>query len=546
MKKIKLREIQSILSKHRVQATSDYVAYLNPETLTWSYLPELRTKSHTKYSCLLGYSKHLDRMIAKHGPDAEFEYLEETNSSLGRNEKPIGGSNDDDQPKGVREGRSSTSNDRCEGVMDGKQGGESYPNLSLNSRRSFSATNNGDTPGGNSGDSLSGVDGRGVESSTSGSGVPKDEIQFGPSRTRFNSDDSQQASTNNFIGNKPGVGTLADAKGKDAFRPMNIDGTGLKTMPNLEANEGTTSTWSSSDWGMYPHPSYSTSFKAFTNKPTYELPPIKASLPSYERPKAMTATEELAVTEGGSISTEDRFGSSNPGGFIDEAMGRLKSKSQKAQARSIQQRMEMIFRDTEIGCGQTETPRMSASKLTKELVGRSTRMSKVRKEEKGDGLKLILVDISPSCAEIRDACYAAALAIAEADSDVVVYCHFNGYFDYEDGKSIGARYKEVPIITDEDLSQSMQKFEDFLITGKLSGAIAFGDTDAVRLYALLGKYTPTVWMTPHDEYEAKRSVERRARSKAYFDKATLYVVPNVNDARSAVKGMEAVLKVKKS
>ena len=53
-------------------------------------------------------------------------------------------------------------------------------------------------------------------------------------------------------------------------------------------------------------------------------------------------------------------------------------------------------------------------------------------------------------------------------------------------------------------------------------------------------------MTPHAEYEAKRSVERRARSKAYFDKATLYVVPNVNDARSAVKGMEAVLKVKKS
>ena len=386
--------------------------------------------------------------------------------------------------------------------------------------------------------------GRGGLPSTRGTYNPLGKGSFGPA----SQGGSRKTGVIINVGKTAGVGTRSDANEKDASHPISAAATGLKTKPYKEANGA----YASTDWGMYPHPIYSTSFSAFTVQPKYKLPPAtwgKApSLGSYI-PAAGTWKHEL---EGGDFSNVDSFGDGNPGGHVEAAFAKLKSKGLRAQAKSIQGRMEMIFRMNEVGIGQDETPRLNPIKLIKELVGRSTRMSKTRREERGAGLKMILVDISPSCAATRDACYAAALAIAAADPNVVVFAHFNGYATAGDADSlvVGTRYKEVPIITEDEAhggpSQSaMSSFEEFLASGKLAGAIAFGDSDAASLYGLIAKYAPMVWMTPFNEEDSIYAIKGAAGNDYCFDKASLYVIPDVVDCRSAVKGMEAVLKAKK-
>ena len=54
-----------------------------------------------------------------------------------------------------------------------------------------------------------------------------------------------------------------------------------------------------------------------------------------------------------------------------------------------------------------------------------------------------------------------------------------------------------------------------------------------------------VWMTPFNEEDSIYAIKGAAGNDYCFDKASLYVIPDVVDCRSAVKGMEAVLKAKK-
>jgi hypothetical protein len=564
---ISLREIQRMLDKASkrggVAITERYVAMqhligsgLDIET-KWIYYPQLRNKEGTKYDDEPGFRKHLDRMISRHGPDARFKwddsgYTSDARESGHLTDQPIEeGSDDEQEPqsKGVREGLSFANRPSNKSVTNGKGASKCNAGPPGSVPRTFGASNGSPVVRSNPGGSLPAAKGRGGLPSTRGTYNPLGKGSFGPA----SQGGSRGTGVISNIGKTAGVGTRSDANEKDASRPISAAATGLKTQPYKEANEGSAGlTRPLTDWGMYPHPIYSTSFSAFTVQPKYKLPPAtwgKApSLGSYT-PVAGAWKSELEV---GDFSDADSFGDGNPGGHVEAAFAKLKSKGLRAQAKSIQGRMEMIFRMNEVGIGQDETPRLSPIKLIKELVGRSVRMAKTRKEERGAGLKMILVDISPSCAATRDACYAAALAIADADPNVVVFAHFNGYATAGDADSlvVGTRYKEVPIITEDEEhggpSQSaMSSFEEFLASGKLAGAIAFGDSDAASLYGLIAKYAPMVWMTPFEEDRAVNAIRRAAGNDYCFDKASLYVIPDVVDCRSAVKGMEAVLKAKK-
>ena len=175
-------------------------------------------------------------------------------------------------------------------------------------------------------------------------------------------------------------------------------------------------------------------------------------------------------------------------------------------------------------------------------------MARCQREEMQTGLKLVLVDISPSCAEIRDACYAAALSIAEADKDAVVVCHYNGHSHCgvtENGNGmnmecmiVGKRQAEIPQIGPE----LEEEIEVWAANSNISGVIAFGDGDAASLYALLAKYMPLVWLFPENEAYAKQLLERHQPKEVLDKSARLWIVSNVTDAQSCVHGLRRVTK----
>jgi hypothetical protein len=224
----------------------------------------------------------------------------------------------------------------------------------------------------------------------------------------------------------------------------------------------------------------------------------------------------------------------------------LHSKQLRAQAASIRNHIDGFFQATEVGTGSISTPRINPTKLINELVGKSMRLNRAAKEEFGTGLKLVLVDISPSCAAIRDACYAAAVALADSDPDVVVIAHFNGfmYNDSGDDESItlGTRQKEVPTIEYETMFEDLERFKSFLGEGRVSGAIAFGDNDAAELYSIISEFIPLVWMTPLDKAQSICALEVYCTDIKRLEKAGLFIVPEIKNATDAVNGLRAATK----
>ena len=510
---------------------------INEKGEGWTILPTfgmpLRNTRGTRRGKEEAYSRNIDRAIAKYGPDAEFD---SSTGNSNTDDKPTNQGGDyEDLQQGVREGSHSALSESKFLKTFGKSDGECNALAPGSVPRTDGLEAESTKHGGNTVGGLPATLGEGCNPSRMG----KDEHRATKSDDEVGG--TGQTVSRTIAGKTTGVGTQSDTIEGDAFRPAIETTDSLKTPPTLEANGGTDSTRSSTVWGMYPHPTYSTSFQAFTKLPKFRLPPIKAGTGfqgRYVAPESFEATETI-----GEFSQEDRFGDSNPGGHIDAALAKLGSKHLRAQSNSIKSRMELIFRMTEVGVGMDETPRLSSSKLVSEIAGKSFRMSRVRREERGAGLKLILVDVSPSCAAIRDACYAAAIGIADADPDVIVFAHFNGYFymDQSDGEiMVGTRWKELPIIQESTMTEDMEAFERFLASGKLSGAIAFGDTDAAKLYSLISRYCPMVWLTPDSTRQSLRYAKKYAPDDYSFDKAQLYVVPNVSDARSAVAGMDAL------
>jgi len=257
------------------------------------------------------------------------------------------------------------------------------------------------------------------------------------------------------------------------------------------------------------------------------------------------------TTDGSDISTTDKWRSSNPGGAVDELEAKLKSKQLRKHAASIRKHMEEFLTSLDVGAGLNYSPRMSGKKLIKELVSSSYRLSRCQRNEMQTGLKLILVDISPSCAEIRDACYAAALAIADVDKDVVVVCHFNGHTASDYGSTgpggvamncliTGKRQSEIPHLSPE-VSDELEKWA---ATANISGVIAFGDGDAASLYALMAKYMPMVWLFPSNEEYARDMLESYQPKETLDRNAKLWIVSEVTNARTCVEGLRRISKKK--
>ena len=558
MSSITLREVQKLVAQclreqpegrtHILSANSSYVRVRSWDNDTASYrriyLPEFRNPDSVKYHEEQGYIRVLDRMISKYGLDAEFEWDPSYDTENGnKTTKPITeGDNDDQQNKGV--GSGPCGSDSYDNHEDTNRKPTEPRELggSCSSSGRFGATESMAVPGGNSGSFVTGPGGVGLPSPN------RVEANRGSSSSLKGlvEEDNLKTTKIGSTGKKAGLDTRSDGKEGDALRPVPSPNlSSLKQTSNLEANKVNGLGQPFAEWGIHPHPTYSTSFTSFKGTGSYALPSLNGSNFTYsgsssygkENAKIEVDQGEFAALEN---LDESGFGNGNPGGFLDTAEAKLRGKRERGQARAIREEIEMFFRLTDVGIGQGETPRLNSTKLARELVSKSIRMARTKKEERGVGLKLILVDVSPSCSSIRDACAAAAYAIADNDPDVVVLLHFNGYVWDDDTVMVGHRYKEVPVITENEFDNGLEEFEAFLSTGKLSGCIAFGDGDAAKLYGLIAKYAPTVWLTPYDESDCKQAVSSWSCSEYCYDKAQLYVVPHVKDAMSAIRGLRSL------
>ena len=538
------------------------------------WLPQLREKPFSVYGRAWAYHKRVDELIQKHGPDAVFpiaDYNLQTEDHFTK--EPLS----DEQLKSLEEASEDSDLDSCpteervDHLSPGKkESTDSEPGVAEERNGQFSQEGN---PEGfkwelSFGDGKQGVseskqpslsqakafDGK-TESDKGELSHPSDasrSFQKGSAnpadRPRHSGFAEKSSKQNGFITGsselpESGV-TLPSKKLPSALQGKTFDGVMDSSTAGFDEPLGDVSSPLNNPFSFGTFAlSGAKGRRVVGNQSMITNPSTKVDLKSLINSAELSdgLDDQFLNTDPGSgFSRESKFRDGNPGGYIDKNKATLEKRQVKAEARKIAEHFTGFFIANEVGIGAEETPRIHSGKLAKELFGKSMRLSSARKEEKGAGLKLVLVDISPSCEAIRDACFAAALAIADQDPDVVVMAHFNGWTaDMADAVIVGQRQDEVPHIYGDRLKD----FEDFLKKGKVSGAIAFGDDDAEEVYSLLSHYCPLLWLSPDDEEHCQyRLKQMDRRNERVFDKARAYIIGGVHDAKTAVAGLRKLKK----
>lgn len=147
------------------------------------------------------------------------------------------------------------------------------------------------------------------------------------------------------------------------------------------------------------------------------------------------------------------------------------SRRERRSARSIHRALLKLVKASEQS-NTEESPRISGSKLVRELVSRRVNLSRIRREELGLPLILICCDVSGSCSATSNETLAASVALASELPQAVVLRHSNGHL-------IDAVGQGVPTPPVENL-----RIEEYakLFGRPITTVIAFGDWDAGDSY----------------------------------------------------------------
>ena len=580
--------------KYNAKEDSYCDGLLLPNLCTWASWAKSSSYPKTR----VGYRKHIDRMIRKHGPDTEVRVNEnsddngqwslsekggsvcETNKG-GQVGSSVGGGNPTPGADGFMQGRRPFSD--LNGLLK-RMGSSDNSNMGSNG---LSVPSN-DQSGNRVGSSPSGRKTRSRGLSTGDecqqripNGVAANVSQHPMGGNAGRVEPQPMTTKTVTTGDKHGVGVHAATQYRGTGRPVGTLESGHKNKTPLKGSARDVASSSSylppkqgalgTSYAGGPRAYESDSIwswgggslfdgvKAFKGTSYFNSYSYKGGIGSSFKSLLglgrgglgkITSKAEW-TTDDAEVSTTDKWRDSNPGGAVNELEAKLKSKQLRKHAASVRKHMEEFFVSLDVGSGLNYSPRMSGKKLIKELVSSSYRMARCQRNEMQTGLKLILVDISPSCSAIRDACYAAALAIADADKDVVVVCHFNGYTaesctstgpgGIEMGCLIaGKRQSEIPHLSPE-VSDELEKWA---ATANISGVIAFGDGDAASLYALIAKYLPIVWLFPSAEHYARDMLESYQPKETLDRNAKLWIVSEVTDARTCVEGLRRISKKK--
>jgi len=568
-----LREVKRALAlydKSNLRLRSDIggnhpaIEWDSPDGRAKSYLPQLRTERFTVYSGKEGYEKRVDALISKHGPDARFPSSEKEGGG-GLTVEPIKESDNAGQVKLSKEASPPAQKGRGANAEADRSVPEENPYSTTVDKGQSGVGHRGlcETKGEEVNSSWDISLGSGKNGARQGAELPGPQSQDSVYSESLEGDKAGLSPSpdtlasvskgNAFPGDKNGPSKEAgqDDKNGSIFRSPEQEPPGMtfttglspkKLNPGVTRYDGSPTSGALGDVSSPLNPFSFGTFALYGAKGQrawgLSNPSTKISLKDLIGSKALSSglDESWLREDTVTLSREGSFRSGSPGGYVDEHKARLEKKSIKGQARKIARYFAGFFRDNEVGIGTEQTPRISGAKIVKELLGKSARLSRAKKEEKGAGLKLILVDISPSCGSIRDACFAAALAIAEQDPNVVVLAHFNGYTATSDGHIIGYRQKEIPHIY---CTSDLTKFEAFLAKGKVSGVVCFGDDDASEVYSLLSRYCPTLWLSPDEESHCRYVLNTldKGHLRAYSE-ARMYIIGGVTNAQSAVEGLK--------
>jgi hypothetical protein len=129
------------------------------------------------------------------------------------------------------------------------------------------------------------------------------------------------------------------------------------------------------------------------------------------------------------VVTDDDVADGNaesPGATLDSPAV-LAARERRAARRTAQLLRRIV--DVEVGAKGRETPRVDPRTLVRELVSRRCAIARARRHEAEIRELVIAVDESPSCAEVVEALYGTALAIARdlPAGKASVILHSNGY-----------------------------------------------------------------------------------------------------------------------
>ena len=502
---------QEILYKQYVD--SEDSPWTEPD---WSLLPNIVDTYGSAPETAQSYSRRVDRLIAKYGPEKVIEFAF-TNGTNDYEERMV--DDEDDQQQGVREGGSFSDSSSDSDETLAKQDGASYPDLP-NASSANGSEGSGTVPGGNAGGYLQAENGTADRQSPMQGDALSGGRKLRPGKP--------EVSTTNTKAKTTSLDSWSADKRRDAFDALDV-ASGAFNKPSTQgvAPEGTSNAGPLEITGSQHHP-VQTSPNTFTSQaPKHELPGLDSLIDIMPGSGADSSEQELTNMETNGASAVSKFGEGNPGGYIDNNLAIQDSKHLRRKVSKFQAALERYFESTDVGGGLEDTPRLSAKKLVLEHMKRSYRIAKTKKEGMDSGVKLVLVDISPSCAEFRQAFFAAALAYADKDPNVIVIAHFNGYM-MDPGKGehpsaiIGRRYSEVPIIS---VNNDTKAFIDWA-RDNVDGVVCFGDCDAEVLYRQLGQEVTTVWLSP-------------IHVSQYNLPEKLVVLENVDDLRSAIEALES-------
>lgn len=158
-----------------------------------------------------------------------------------------------------------------------------------------------------------------------------------------------------------------------------------------------------------------------------------------------------------------------------------------------------LFRALEVGAQGEPSPRIQARKLARELVSRRVSLSRCRREEQEPALRLLLCDVSGSCAAVAPELVMAAENIAMGDPGLAVVLHSNGY----PIESIGPVHLDRIPEYHGNIDEVFAAWQAALHGRRVGGIVHLGDSDALWLLERLAQHypgAPIVWL---DSYRAK-------------------------------------------
>jgi hypothetical protein len=152
----------------------------------------------------------------------------------------------------------------------------------------------------------------------------------------------------------------------------------------------------------------------------------------------------------------------------------------------------------DVGVEGEPVPRVHASRLAREIVGRSYRMARTRREQGEPKLLIIAVDVSGSCAGVCNTTWGAAVALARQDSRCVALTHSNGLID-RNTPPVGAALEGLPVKHDQPVGDFIAPL---VAASRIGRVLWMGDGDGYDSLVALAKVSnkPMIWC---DHYAAR-------------------------------------------